>query len=376
MVRNSKQGRNTTQPSIKYRWNLLEGELFELSDFVTDKCTLSLSDKNKRSISSSELKSSGVLTTAELLSVVGNIWNRASNLAVFQPKDISKGSYYTHQKESLSFIDLAADLKNAGEFSSPELLNLTEKVALLGCGGTFGQKTLQRLMLYNLAKINGRTREITSSGLKDTLVVERKIECRTSPANQSVNENPANCADLTKHSNYSLYGKKSSATTLCSDYFLTAVQDIEEDGAVVKTCSSLAADYHVNYLVPSDFALEESQHKNEENDFLESQTKVNKEYHIEDEPEIEIFSERTDKLHDALAKQKHAFAGALAGAFVSLCLHPFDSVKTIIQSCHPTQKSIFCIAQSIISERGTWCLRAALLVDCFSLSFPFQEQGL
>lgn len=351
MVRNSKRCRNT-QPSIKYRWNLLEGEFFELSDFVTDECTPSLSDKNKLSSSSSELKSSGVLTTAELLSLVGNIWNRASNLAVFQPKDNLKGSYYTRHKESLSFSDLAADLKNAGEFSSQERLNLTEKVALLGCGGTFRQKSLQRLILYKLAKINGRTREITSSGLEDTLVVEKKIEYRTSPANQLVNENPRNCADLTEHSNYSPYGKNSSATTLCSDYFLTAVQDIEEDGAVVKTCSSLAADYHVNCLVSSDFASEESQHKNEEHTFLESQTIVNKEYHIEDEPEIEIFSERTDIPHDALAKQKHAFAGALAGAFVSLCLHPFDSVKTIIQSCHPTQKSIFSVAQSIISERG------------------------
>lgn len=54
----------------------------------------------------------------------------------------------------------------------------------------------------------------------------------------------------------------------------------------------------------------------------------------------------------ALAKQEHAFAGAMAGIFVSLCLHPVDTVKTVIQSCHTSQKPVHDIGRSIIAERG------------------------
>ncbi|KAC9177481.1 hypothetical protein E3N88_46241 [Mikania micrantha] len=66
----------------------------------------------------------------------------------------------------------------------------------------------------------------------------------------------------------------------------------------------------------------------------------------------EIFSSPLYKSQYGLAKQEHAFAGAFAGTFVSLCLHPIDTVKTVVQSCHTDQRSIPHISKSIISERG------------------------
>lgn len=48
----------------------------------------------------------------------------------------------------------------------------------------------------------------------------------------------------------------------------------------------------------------------------------------------------------------YAFAGALAGVSVSLCLHPLDTVKTMIQSCRLQDKSLCYTGRSIISERG------------------------
>nr|XP_043612750.1 mitoferrin isoform X2 [Erigeron canadensis] len=67
---------------------------------------------------------------------------------------------------------------------------------------------------------------------------------------------------------------------------------------------------------------------------------------------IQIFPSSLYKPQYGLAKQEHAYAGAFAGVFVSLCLHPIDTVKTVIQSGHTEQRSIQYIGRSIISERG------------------------
>uniref|UniRef100_A0A1D1ZJ29 Protein MITOFERRINLIKE 1, chloroplastic n=1 Tax=Anthurium amnicola TaxID=1678845 RepID=A0A1D1ZJ29_9ARAE len=59
-----------------------------------------------------------------------------------------------------------------------------------------------------------------------------------------------------------------------------------------------------------------------------------------------------NKIEVAFAKGKHGLAGGLAGIFVSLCLHPIDTVKTVIQAHGVDQKPIFHTIESIISERG------------------------
>ncbi|KAL1154120.1 hypothetical protein V6Z11_A09G220200 [Gossypium hirsutum] len=103
-------------------------------------------------------------------------------------------------------------------------------------------------------------------------------------------------------------------TSLCSDYFLIDAQETKADCSVSRTPdSNLCADSHINSLASHYSAFKEWQ---------------------------------------PLSDGKHAFAGAFAGIFVSLCLHPIDTVKTVIQSCHAEQKSIFYIGRSIISERG------------------------
>ncbi|KAL1194188.1 S-adenosylmethionine carrier 1, chloroplastic/mitochondrial [Cardamine amara subsp. amara] len=68
--------------------------------------------------------------------------------------------------------------------------------------------------------------------------------------------------------------------------------------------------------------------------------------------ETEVCSSSTETPSYAFAKQRHAFAGALAGINVSLCLHPLDTVKTMVQSCRLEEKSLCNTGRSIISERG------------------------
>nr|CAD1844827.1 unnamed protein product [Ananas comosus var. bracteatus] len=58
------------------------------------------------------------------------------------------------------------------------------------------------------------------------------------------------------------------------------------------------------------------------------------------------------RVHNAFAVNRHAIAGALAGTLVSVCLHPIDTIKTIIQANGASQKSFSDILRHIITEKG------------------------
>lgn len=141
---------------------------------------------------------------------------------------------------------------------------------------------------------------------------------------------------------------------LFSDYFLQAMpgNQVDVGGACQTLSTSIYADYHINNsLTTCDSASVQCQCKNDDNELMEIQRR-----HLsdksDDEPKIQIFSANNKKPFHSLAKQEHAFSGALAGICVSCCLHPVDTIKTVTQSCRAEQKSIFYIGKSIVSDRG------------------------
>ncbi|KAG0473313.1 hypothetical protein HPP92_015170 [Vanilla planifolia] len=58
------------------------------------------------------------------------------------------------------------------------------------------------------------------------------------------------------------------------------------------------------------------------------------------------------KLQHVFTCNRHAIAGALAGTLVTLCLHPVDTVKTIIQANGSGQMSFHHVLRRIISQNG------------------------
>lgn len=60
-----------------------------------------------------------------------------------------------------------------------------------------------------------------------------------------------------------------------------------------------------------------------------------------------------DQLQKLFAKKGHAIAGGFAGITVSLCLHPIDTVKTIVQADSMDQKSMHCTLRRIITDKGS-----------------------
>ncbi|XP_049936720.1 uncharacterized protein LOC116265462 isoform X2 [Nymphaea colorata] len=65
-------------------------------------------------------------------------------------------------------------------------------------------------------------------------------------------------------------------------------------------------------------------------------------------PHLSMYS----RVSNSPANEGYALAGALAGIFVSLWLHPVDTVKTVIQSRRMDQKSISHVLGTILSEKG------------------------
>lgn len=205
-----------------------------------------------------------------------------------------------------------------------------------------------------VSEIDNRTREHCSPGDNISMAGGYISGDTTSPEIKLVAASADSKRGLSKPCNLS-YAAKSETdlrTSLCSDYFLRAL--LEEDSSISRAgFSKLYADYYMNSLVSHNGAIEECWHITDDIPLLDAKRKKPEELAIKDPFQKQVASSSaSQRPHFTLAKQEHAFAGAFAGIFVSLCLHPVDTVKTVIQSCRAEQKSIFYIGRSIVSDRG------------------------
>ncbi|ONI07103.1 hypothetical protein PRUPE_5G100200 [Prunus persica] len=403
------------QPSIKYRWYPVGQASSGLADFVHEKYPPFVSDKiNKQRSRKPEPKSPAILSNAMLISAVGQIWDCASRpLGFFQPKAHSNHNDSGCQKEVV-LADLGREGNDVAPISakskyltvdlmqpSLDFLQVSEKMSVfepysgsychsslwrfLHGGGNVSQESWKGKGLaslevsYQLGSIYGWMSDTISSGLKCPVKVT-EIENRTGQyciledtnniAGGSISGDTVNIAggsisgdssspvdNLTTNAyNLSLYENEklemNTRTSLTSDYFLRAVGS-EVDGSISRTpCSNLYTDYHIDLLASCKDQFEESHHKIDDHEQLESKKKQSEIFIIQDECKTEIGALACEKPHYALAKQEHAFAGALSGIVVSVCLHPVDTIKTVVQSCRAEQKSLCYIGKSIVSDRG------------------------
>ncbi|KAE8055339.1 hypothetical protein FH972_012185 [Carpinus fangiana] len=408
------------QPSIKYRSIPVKGVSFALADFVQEGYSPTLCDnKSKQCNKISEPKSPEILSTAQLISAVGQIWDYASHpLSFFQAKKSLNYNDKDFEKEEISDnlgvegngrVPTSADsncvcleITTAGHISPMAHPNLdyskgTQKMSIFDSytenythslfwsflqghnmsNELWREKELSSLKIsYELGNIYGWRSEIIPAGVKHPVKpteIEKKItgeRCisgdRTSPASSCISGDMANPANLSGR-NYDLRKCKDSSslntvnsainatetTSLYKDYFLGPIRDSLADGVVLRCpSSSIYADYHINSLASCNSAFEECQCKTGGNELPENNRKQSQISVMEDEYKMKVHASAPQKPQYVLAKQEHAFAGALSGIFVSLCLHPVDTVKTVIQSCRAEQKSICYIGKSIVSDRG------------------------
>ncbi|OVA14049.1 Mitochondrial carrier protein [Macleaya cordata] len=406
------QSSRSNQTSIKYRWVPLKVSSFDLSD-VGQEVDVSGSDPHKQDSKESEPKSSEIVSTAEFVSAVGGLWNCANrSLSVFQPKANGKHSEGVNLKENVLWysdgernnkattsadrgyadVDLTSATCSSNLVNSNfELISVAQKISAFEtfCGRdrhSFFWRYLQLENSYkhadslkmnklasvripfDLGKIYSWISESSVFGLKNLGTLSKKefekpgetcisgskrapldsLAMKSIISDSSVTkcEDPLPCKTVELVENVSF-------NPLYSEYFLTPVMNLEVTGDVSRIPSSiLFSDYHIDYLVLGDTASEEYQHIPDNECMPGSSKSQLKDLHLKDELTPELCSLTKDKPNHSLVKQRHAFAGALAGTFVSLCLHPVDTIKTVIQSRSMSQKPIFDVVGSIISERG------------------------
>ncbi|XP_047322332.1 adenine nucleotide transporter BT1, chloroplastic/mitochondrial isoform X2 [Impatiens glandulifera] len=374
MMAPGRSPRSSKLSTIRYRYSPLEGPSFEVVDFdhVNDVAVPSRGVKHDNVNSEPKPKSHEIISTSELMSTVCQLWNQASRpFAFFHPKKNS--SYYNIDLyETNAYCYSVGDGNDCSTSGGTCMLDGHHlNFAKLPRKIKYGRSYVHSLFWSHMQGNPIMFGELWKDNLPEVVAVLydwRKLLKLSSEASLRRFEHQEDCAgnDFTPakeifgigdHHN-EVYEKMesslvqrdisitrtSNATSLSSDYLLKPDQVAKTDNDLSSNSASiLQTDYYIENALGSHVCRE---HEN-----LEKGDKKT-EIRISNEPTIESSNPSYGKQLCSVANQQHAFAGALAGVFVSLFLHPMDTVKTVIQSCRADGKSTCYICRSIIMERG------------------------
>ncbi|KAJ4835491.1 hypothetical protein Tsubulata_015482 [Turnera subulata] len=371
---------------------------FDLDDFAGgNRVSGGNSDGGIKSESKSE-----IVSTTEVISAVGQVWNLVNPFAVSESKgklkyngskcqkdvvlpdlggqEVGEGTMVDYDGKYFCFDVRATDQVVPVVKPEFEFVKVTQKMAMLNtlCGkDTFpreGSNSLDKSwrekgyetvgISYEREKLYGwmrRNRETDKSYISDNATVNAGSisEDANYPANgldlraahchdDSVQLKEASVVDSRKASTSIV-----TANSLSAAYFLSELQDIGKFGrSSGAESSSLSADYCLDSSTPPTTTYADIRNDTDKNEVTQILREDPQDFVISDRMVKKIHSAVHETPKGTLVKQEHAFAGAFAGVFVSLCLHPVDTVKTVIQSCCVDQKSISYIGRSIVSERG------------------------
>ncbi|KAA0042756.1 Mitochondrial substrate carrier family protein, putative isoform 3 [Cucumis melo var. makuwa] len=414
----------SNQPSIYYRWRPDEGISSELADFVLENGTSNTCyakhSKDGRTIN--KPKSSGILSTTQVISIFGQVLNLASrpftffrpNRVLNQENDDSVEVTFNSVVEvdgktvtSPEIEDFCVDSRTDGRCSplvQPTLglncLTVTQKISLLEpCnfhsmssfwsllnGGSDmpanswkGKGLTSVRILHGMGKIYGwmncvshteacypypmkvaNTGNMEANEFQARGGLNEAGDCASGDSNflvhNLISETSKNPPMFQSINVSSLFIRKLEIKMIENVYMasriLMFVQDNKADGSILESPNP---DILAAHLVPSkDGALDNLDYgqMTSSSEQRENITKKSDKLIVENEYNREDSSLTRERSCYNIGKQEHAFAGALAGVFVSLCLHPVDTIKTVFQSYHAEQKSLSYIGKSIVTDRG------------------------
>ncbi|KAI3823628.1 hypothetical protein L1987_05068 [Smallanthus sonchifolius] len=347
--------RRNNKPSINYKYNPLGGSTFDLVDVTHEDYVPSSHNNTKKPANEDEARSS-ILSTAHVISGVSQLWNFAtSSLPVLRHRTTSVQNVEILQKENTLFYptgDIIASISSEGQNVSVNLkanshvspavnvqkdLDFVHVASKLGC---FSESHIYHYILRCMHTDSGE--RVLSSNEKrvSSLRISNELQNVYGWMNAIQLLGPIYNA---RETNSVERSDPDNAITL--DIGMTVKDDVCNNG-LAENQESLSNE---NMIKRNPEVM--SQHEKEDNSFEIKQGQKSQ-FLNQENSVVQIFSSPSYKSQYGLAKKEHAFAGAFAGTFVSLCLHPMDTVKTVVQSCHTDQRSIPYISKLIISERG------------------------
>ncbi|KAK4262765.1 hypothetical protein QN277_028279 [Acacia crassicarpa] len=399
--------------SIKYNRNQCRFPSFD-ADLSCVNYEPSLSNgETKQCPKNPDLKSPEILSTSQFISAIGHIWDSASqSLSCVSSKEVLSQDdiYFRKGKVLISHSEKknerasgandtnysAVTTRDASLVSSSMPSNMDFPKVMQKIGSVESYNGSQDFVHSLFKKILGSSTNISneprkakdivneefsfklgnlywcmsrngSKGLKYPVDVAEPEDMKTavpmaggcmstdasSPAfaNESVQCNPFMTIsdDVSSSSDGMLDGRK--FTSLSADYFLEVVNDTTADVGVSQTLfPSICSDYYIDSLAACDSESMECKLAINDTELLNTKERYLSDTITDNESKVQVSTK--EKPYLSLAKQEHAFSGALSGVCVSLCLHPVDTIKTVIQSRCVEEKSIFHTGKSIVSDRG------------------------
>ncbi|KAH9614384.1 hypothetical protein KSS87_022727 [Heliosperma pusillum] len=373
------------QQSGKFRAKPLKGTSIELAGFGDESDVKISYTDDKRTRETSTVHSSEILSTAELISAVGQIWYCASrSLARFHPRSSSNYSDIVSQKGNdicllvendtivaLDKIDkqcLRVQLNSSRYFpsivqQSLEFTRMTQKIRYTPCQDTY----IQDVFPGNCDDSSGMNwsgeQSLADVGITyDLLNKNRWLPISTSLETMAIIKSSMHkavvfCPLAGNVGNFSSYPVPKNRSP-CIGTSNLSDQLSNGGSANFKTKNLPISPLYSNYLLQvfknthlTD-GTQANHHQSEADDLGEDGMPQFEGSNIQGEVQSKSSPTVMNKPRPLLAEQQYAVSGALSGIVVSLCLHPVDTIKTILQSCQAGQKSLCYIGQSIITERG------------------------
>ncbi|XP_020599102.1 uncharacterized protein LOC110038569 [Phalaenopsis equestris] len=388
------QSSKNGESSLKYWWIPLEVQTLEPDYIVLRKNFCSPSTSSPKCGLLSDRRSSKGLTISHFRSVAAGIWDFVGHPAIFPSKDFLKYDNL-YEKDIIFRLDTENDVpavysgakifqKNADirpQYSNTSMNNfenlkrIKKMLFLASCNRNFNSFNFQ-----STAFLTGETNRADG---------EPNIDSSSSMAETATNMTPKHyfaIKDIGKFIKSQCHEIDESCTIgkVCSDSpdiqgtenfgksqetdFVIRNSDSNKYGQ--KPTSSLSSDHT---LQPSTSTKEAITILRQSSSGLQPTSDMEKKHLLGIIKRlvkrisslalslIEDFSPKSwlviqNKLQRAFSNNRHAVAGALAGTLVTLCLHPVDTIKTVIQANEMGQKSFYGILRRIISQHGIFGL--------------------